>query len=282
MSIEKETLVLKERSLSVGKRLIYIALGALLAVVVLAGSYAAFAAPQGRGERGALMAEGGFMPMGRSGDISVMRGDDHAALAEALGTTTEALDAARQAAHEALVADAVAAGTLTQEQADALLQGERIGRFRHPLRGINQAAGQAAFAEALGISVEELQTAHSAVFNARIDAAVADGSLTQEEADLLKARRAVAGYVDHTAMATAMQEQYRAAIAQAVADGAITQAQADQMLENLPGMGMGRGHGFDGHGKRGGGRHGGGMPGGFGPGCNGMEAPVTPTSANDL
>jgi hypothetical protein len=173
-------------------------------------------------------------------------------LAEALGITVEELQAAYEAAHAAAIEQAVEEGLLTQEQADDMLEGKRFGlrgrRGVHALgRGMNTF-----LADALGISVAELEAAQELAFSALLTKAVEDGNMTQEEADLLQARSAVRGYVEE-----AMADAYSDALAQAVADGVITQAQADQLLEEgRPGMrgpgGVFFGRGFGMHGFRGG------------------------------
>lgn len=134
-----------------------------------------------------------------------------------------------------------------------------------------------ALAEALGITVEELQAAQAEVRAGWLADAVEAGDITQEEADLLSARWALQEFLTER-----LQTAYEDAVAQAVEEGIITQEQADQILSeeggNFFGSGM-FGPGMDG-GHRGGGRHGG--PGMFGPGMNGgrwqmpHDAPATP------
>lgn len=174
------------------------------------------------------------------------------ALAEALGITVEELQAAYEAAHATSIEQAVEEGLLTQEQADDMLEGKRFGlrgrRGFHALgRGMNNF-----LAEALGISVAELEAAQEQAHDALLTKAVEDGIMTQEDADLLQARRAISDYMEE-----AMADAYANVIAQAVADGVITQAQADQLLEEgPPGMrgpgGIFFGRGFGMHGSRGG------------------------------
>jgi len=134
----------------------------------------------------------------------------------------------------------------------------------------------ALLAEALGISIEELQAAQQQSYSAALDQAVENGDLTAEEADQMRAQQALKGYIDRealqaealgmtveelqaardagTSMAdilteqgltsaefrTALQAAYEAAVQQAVDDGVITQEQADLVLSSgmrvLPGM----------------------------------------------
>jgi hypothetical protein len=165
-------------------------------------------------------------------------------LAEALGISAEELEAAMEQAHARIrderLAKAVADGTLTQEQADAIkeLEGLWGGRgFGHglPLGPRMGEDGEAYLAEALGITVEELQAAKDAAIEAGIAQAVADGKITQEQADRLLTGWALKGY-----MADELDGALAAALEKAVADGVITQGQADQILERDRGF-FGRG-----------------------------------------
>ena len=147
-------------------------------------------------------------------------------LAEALGITLEQLQAARRTAMAAYLADAVTAGDITQEQADLALA-------RHALRDIIDQ--KALLAEALGMTEEELQ------------AALDDG---QSLPDLMAAQG-----MDADTLQTNVQAAYEAAVARAVADGVITQAQADAVLAQESNFGL-----FGGHGRGGRGHHGRGGP----------------------
>lgn len=135
---------------------------------------------------------------------------------EAQGLTAEEFQAAKQAAMIAAVNQAVADGELTQEEADALIERIENGGKGHGNRGhgnkgkSNWLTGeekQALKADVLGMSVEDLAAAKEAgqslseiaeaqgmtleEFKADLDAAlivvvdqaVADGELTQEQAD---------------------------------------------------------------------------------------------------
>ena len=94
---------------------------------------------------------------------------------------------------------------------------------------------QGYLAEALSITVEELEAAQLKAQDAMLDQAVTDGTLTQEQADLMKARRAFmqfyAGQTDQTELSV------EDALAAAVEAGAITQEQADLLLEQQGQMG---------------------------------------------
>jgi len=52
-------------------------------------------------------------------------------------------------------------------------------------------------AEALGVTVDELQTAHQAAHEAALDQAVSEGVVTAEQAELIKAGQALRQYIDH-------------------------------------------------------------------------------------
>ena len=89
--------------------------------------------------------------------------DFQALLAEALGISQDELTAAYNTAHSTAIADAVAAGDLTQEQADLMLG-------RHALR-----------------NSETYQNSLTSAYQASIEAALADGTITQAQADALLA-----------------------------------------------------------------------------------------------
>jgi hypothetical protein len=173
-------------------------------------------------------------------------GIDHDAyLADALGITVAELDAARLEAHEAAMADAVAEGTITQEQADLMTA--------HML--VKDAIDfQALRAGVLGLTVDEFE------------AAIANGTTLAELLD--QAGLTAADYQ------TAVSDAYQAALADLVADGVITQEQADQLaLNGFGNCGAGMGGGFGrGMGRgfgMGAGPTGNGMGGGFGNGMGG-------------
>lgn len=175
----------------------------------------------------------------------------HAALADALGLTVDELDAAHaegkrlpeiaeeqgvaiedvqaamQAAWETAVNDALAAGTITQEQADMLIahggrfaMGSMGGRGGDGMRGdmglmqtiFDRDAVKAVIAETLGMTVEELDAAH------------ADGQRLPEIAD--------AQGVTMDEIQTAVEAARTAAIEDALAAGTITQEQADMLLSH--------------------------------------------------
>ena len=148
-------------------------------------------------------------------------GDRDTNLAQALGITEEALQAARTKAHEAAIQQAVKDGLITQAQADAMLgkTGTDLRGVKIDLRGVK--TDQAALlANALGITVEKLQAAEATAAKTALAQAVTDGRMTQEQADLMTAQQALQKYI-------ADKGFYNSAVQSAVKDGVITQAQAD-------------------------------------------------------
>lgn len=108
-------------------------------------------------------------------------------------------------------------------------------------------------ADALGITVEELQAAQQKAQEAMVAKAVEEGVITQEQADLMAAGRAfMQFYADGNAQS--MEDALNAA----VEAGAITQEQADLLLEAHSQMGRGS---FFGRSDRGSFDHRGMMPG---------------------
>lgn len=195
-------------------------------------------------------------PGGRDG----MRGGyTDADLAKALGITTDQLTAAEKTANTEALAQAVSQGLITQSQADQL---SANGFDQHRFGGFGIFGGSstidynALLAMALNISTDKLQAAYQQAANTNLDNQVANGTLTQAQADAIKGRNALAGNAKFQA---AMKSAYQAGIKQAVTDGVITQAQADAILQEQSQQGSGF-FGF-------GGGHGGmGGPGFGGPG----------------
>ena len=123
-------------------------------------------------------------------------------------------------------------------------------------------------AEELGVSVEDLQAARQAAREAALDQAVADGVISEEQAELVKAGQALRQYIDHQELLSqalgidaadleaarqegkslpylfgelglepadiraGLQSAFEDAIQQAVDDGIITDSQAEQLQEN--------------------------------------------------
>ncbi|HEX6387368.1 MAG TPA: hypothetical protein VF177_22090 [Anaerolineae bacterium] len=264
------------------RKLTYMVLGGLVALALVFGAFATFAQTDGDDDDDTATATPeAETEDGSSGETTIpdwgrrgRRGPDGVAsnelLVEALGITVEELEAAQEEARAAAIEQAVTDGLLTQEQADQLLENGFGGRGRH------FGLGRDTFlAEALGISVEELQAARMEVYEAQLAEMVAAGAITEEQADLMLAQKAVQGYIDVEALQATLQEAYEDAVAQALADGVITQEQADQLL-STPAFGFpGFGGGFGRHHHRWGG------PGGFGRFAPAPDTESAPTDTGD-
>lgn len=167
---------------------------------------------EGRGQFGPMEQFGRMGPGGPEffgGKI-----DREALLADALGITVEELQAAQDKAHEAAVQQAVDEGLITQDQADMMMAGYKLR---------NYVDRDAVMAKALGISVEELQAAR--------DEGKPVAVIIYEQG------------LDPATLRTNMQSAFEETVQQAVADGVITQEQADQIT-----TGQGFGFGRDGFG----------------------------------
>jgi hypothetical protein len=182
-----------------------------------------------------------------------------------------------------------------------------VPEFRGPGRGGfphgDSDEYQAELADALGITVEELQAAQQRVREVRIEQMVEDGILTRDQANLMLATDALKDYVDRDALMAEvlgisveeyqaareagtlhnlladitpaelqerMQQAYEATLQQAVEDNIITSEQADLIREQMDGrfgFGPHMDFGFGGHGHH----------GGFGGhGMRNFSAPVAP------
>lgn len=165
------------------------------------------------------------------------------ALAAALGISVDALESAQDAA----LAQALAAGDITQEQYDQFVARQALREYFD--RDVMVAG-------ALGISIDELQAAQES---------------GQKISDLLTDLG-----IDPETFQSDVQAAQEAAIADAVADGVITQEQADDIQ-----AGGFRGRGGPGGGRGPAGREGQGGPGSQGPGGpGGAENQVDPGGNN--
>ncbi len=164
------------------------------------------------------------------GDRGMVGPNAGEALAEALGISLEELQTAHKQAVQSAVQEGVDKGLITQAQADAILNG--TGRFGG--RGMlgwlfrNGVDFQSHFAAALGISADELQAAYAKAAEIRLEQAVADGRITEEEANFMRARHAL---FNNDAFQNSMQAAFENAVKEAVANGVITQEQADLLLQ---------------------------------------------------
>jgi hypothetical protein len=177
-------------------------------------------------------------------------------LANALGITVDALNTAYQNAYAAALKQAVTDGLITQSQADELTSngtafpfGDRWTQWLTQ-KGIDF---NTYLASALNISVDKLTAAYQTAYNTNIDNMVTAGTITQQQADLMKGEYAL---YNNSTFQTSMQSAFTSAVNAAVSAGVITQSQADQILSNssnmfMPGMGGWGGHGGP-HGRGGG------------------------------
>jgi len=118
---------------------------------------------------------------------------------------------------------------------DGMLGVGPAGHFDFHLR-LGDGTFLADLAEKLGITEDELRAAIDAVKDDRLDEAVANGDLTQEQVDELRARRAeiedaIANGTLDDLMKSQMQERMQSRLDEAVANGNLTQEQADQILQ---------------------------------------------------
>lgn len=202
----------------------FVASGLLAIVVALMG---VMVLPQ------ATLAAPATSPVAGRGVVGMAPWGNDAFLADALGITTEKLTEARQAAYQAGVQEALDKGLITQAQADMLKKNTRgFGRGFGPFVGGDQIDEEKLLANALNITVEQLQAAEKKAEEARIAQAVTDGKITQEQADNMKAR---------SALQTWIQEQgwFKKILDEAVKAGIITQAQADTFLNQANNRGGG-------------------------------------------
>ena len=165
--------------------------------------------------------------------------DVNTPLAKTLGITPDQLQTVEQQAMDAALKQAVTAGQMTQQQADAQRargtgQMTAFGRFGN--RGLDY---QTSLATALNVSVADLTAAEESAWKAALDQAVADGKIPQDRANLMEAERAFQTYEATQRQAgqgqsTQGQPAYADRVGQALTAGAITQAQADLLKANPP------------------------------------------------
>lgn len=149
-------------------------------------------------------------------------------LADALGITTDQLQAAYKSANDEALKEAVSAGLITQAQADEL-SARSVDGWMGRFPGLKDSSidYEALLAKALNITTDQLNQAYQKAYTTALDRAVANGTLTKDEADMIKARNSL---YTNSAFQASMKTAFENAVKQAVSDGVITQAQADQIL----------------------------------------------------
>lgn len=229
---------------------------------------------------------------------------------QSLGISEEEFDAAKETARVAAIEEAAASGWITNDEADELIENGRslrLGRGWYYEGIIDE---EALLADALDISVAELEAAETETRQAHEAEAVANGRLTEEEvvnkqaaydfkesldkdallatalgisvADLNEARADTVRFEDLLAdLGLTAEEAHDAqdaaletAVQQAVEAGTLTAAQAEAVLE-YGGCGGGRGDRPAGQGQPRGGQE----RGGQGPAGNGNPPPAQGNNA---
>ena len=218
------------------KKLVYMGVGALLLLLVVFGVAGTFAQEDGSAEPSTVDgAEVETALPGRVAHPGFERPEPGTYLAEALGISIEELAAAREEVRLAGIDAALEQELITEAQAQWLREraGRLPGRAPFPVEMFEFDA-EATLADALGITVAELEAAREEAWQLALDARVEAGVLGEEEAELISARRAVKAYFDRAALVEVMQQMYEDAVGQALDAGDITEAEAEILLENPP------------------------------------------------
>ncbi len=214
---------------------IYMLIGGFLSVGLIAGAGFAFLKSEAA-SRYSLSQEGINLFSGWISDGDRPMNNYEEALAEALGITVEELKAAHEAVFQAQIEAAVSDGTLTEEQADRILNHEGFGFRGRRGPGLFGVEIVELLAEELGISVSTLEAAQAQAREKLMAAALENGDLSLEQYELMLSHQALAPYLE-----SAIAQAFEDAVSQAFSEGAITQTQADLLLENgHPGIGTGR------------------------------------------
>jgi cytochrome b len=228
--------------LTMSRRILYMVLGGIMALAVVGAAFVGGTAVFAQEETPAPPTTESVPSFpGNQVNKGRFRGQDDTyqeLLAAELGISVEELEAAQEAVRATIQAQAVEDGLITQEQADLMDAAKALREYIDP---------EAIMADVLGLTTAELEAARE---EGTVRDLIEASGLTQEE------------------IMTAMQEAHETAVAQAVADGVITQEQADQ-LQEVHGFGLG--------GPRSGHGHGRGGPRGNGPRDGGANtAPTNP------
>lgn len=169
------------------KKAIYMVIGSGLTLAIAAGAFffvgTTFAANDVVENVNAFVSGEEMERRGRRGGQGPK--GDPTALADALGIPVEELEAANDAVKAAKLAAAVDAGIITEDEAAEIEAGEA----RLPKSALRDAEfefdKEAALADALGVTIEELESAKESAKAAQLAQLVEDGVLTQAEADAI-------------------------------------------------------------------------------------------------
>ena len=155
-------------------------------------------------------------------------------LADALSMSIDELEDAKAVAVANTIDQALELDLITQEETDELQSEERSSR-----RGLyklldsddwDQLDYDTFLLDALGITEDAYKAALDTIEQTQSAEAVADGTITQEEADAIAGQRALMSSAEFT---ESIKAAYEAAITEALEDGNITQEQADALLTKL-------------------------------------------------
>ncbi len=180
-----------------------------------------------------------FRPWG--GDADENGVSDHTeALAEVLGIDVETLEAAMDSAQEKALAQAVSDGLITEEQAEGIQARSFGGHHRHPgFGGLNY---DTYLADELGISVDALQTAQREAAGLLLEQALEDGRITQDDFDQMQVRSAMRPYFEE-AFSSAFQNAIDAALADGAITEEQAELLQYNLTPGIHGFGMGGKHG---------------------------------------
>jgi len=172
----------------------------------------------------------GYLSHGGGWGFPSARGtiDYHALLAEALGISTDDLDAAHDTARTAATEQAVEEGLITRERADNMLVWGDRGMFGLSFKGMARMPRgvdtgvideHALLADALGITAEKLTAAREQANEAAVAQAVEEGIITQEQATAMQNRKDPASYLDRNALLAGVLGMTLDELGAAYADG---------------------------------------------------------------
>ncbi|MCB2178781.1 hypothetical protein KQH61_05155 [bacterium] len=180
-----------------------------------------------------------FRPSGRDAYQDGVS-DFSEALAEVLGMDADTLQVEIKTAKEETLSQAIADGILTQEQANAYLSlSSSNGSLGFKIRGVDF---EPYLADTLDFSVNALQTAQHQAASLMIDQAYENGSISQEEYERLQFRSTMSLYFEK-AYSSADQNAIDAALADGAITEAQAELLLSNTLFGRQILGEGRMHG---------------------------------------